>query len=154
MTGRVGVSMYSRRLRSRGGAPRGDRQIQARHSMGMAAGRSMLLLTLCLPATAAWQLHTCHIMQTTQARCASHTAVPQRLASFQRTPVGHVVALATASQDELIATLRRTPESEMEPILANNIKAIDQLFFLRLAEMSDEANDELERDEIGRLAST
>jgi len=114
----------------------------------------MLLLTLCLPATAAWQLHTCHIMQTTQARCASHTAVPQRLASFQRTPVGHVVALATASQDELIATLRRTPESEMEPILANNIKAIDQLFFLRLAEMSDEANDELERDEIGRLAST
>jgi len=65
-----------------------------------------------------------------------------------------VMSTAEAGVDELIGKLRKLPAAQMQPLLADNIKQIDQRFFLRLAEMSDVAVDDGERDAISELAST
>ena len=64
------------------------------------------------------------------------------------------VAQATEAQDALIAKLRAAPLDGLTAIVANDMKAIDQRFFLRLAELADAADDEADRDSIAELASS
>ena len=59
----------------------------------------------------------------------------------------------SAAQDQLIARLRTTEPQELPQVLAENMKVIDQRFFLRLAEMSDAEDDEFEKLRIRQLAT-
>lgn len=59
----------------------------------------------------------------------------------------------TNPQDKFIAALRAAPPQQLNELLANNMKAIDQRLFLRLAEMSDEEKDPAEKQRIGDFAT-
>jgi len=77
---------------------------------------------------------------------------PRAYAACARSTV--CVAQATEAQDALIAKLRAAPLDGLTAIVANDMKAIDQRFFLRLAELADAADDEADRDSIAELASS
>jgi len=60
---------------------------------------------------------------------------------------------ADESMDALISTLRASAPEQIPKVLAENLKAIDQRLFLRLAEMSDAEEDDYEKLRIRQLAT-
>lgn len=61
--------------------------------------------------------------------------------------------MGALTTDELIGVLRKASPAEWPSILAANRGGIDMQFFLRLAEMSDQAADESEKKSIADFAS-
>jgi len=74
-----------------------------------------------------------------------------RLAVFPRT--SPVVAVGPeAPVDDLISQIRTCPRDELPQLLAANMNRLDQRIFLRFAELSDSAVDEVEKLQIQQMA--
>eukprot|EP00900_Chrysochromulina_parva_P023296 jgi/Chrpa1/55/Chrysochromulina_OHIO_Genome00000160-RA len=76
-----------------------------------------------------------------------------RFLSPPRRAVVFASAEYTAKLDLLIRKLRASAPDQLPRILAENLKAIDQRLFLRLAEMSDAESDDYEKLRIRQLAT-
>jgi len=81
------------------------------------------------------------------------TATPGRWV-LPRSGAVSLAAPAGVSVDGLIDQLKTASPQQMKGVLAENIKLVDQKFFLRLAELADEAESGSEKDSIADLAST
>ena len=119
----------------------GGRVVWARRleNLGTMLRRTLLAL-LGLGACAAWS--------------GPSVSSPSRLLLPQRRAVQPRCAGDASPMDALIAQLRESTPEKMPEVLAANMKSIDQRLFLRLAEMSDEEEDEFEKLRIRQLATT
>ena len=79
---------------------------------------------------------------------------PQRTAAPSRAAVVVAAAATPETQEALINKLRSANAAQLPALLGDNMGAVDQRLFLRLAELSDAASDDAERDAISQLAST
>lgn len=59
-----------------------------------------------------------------------------------------------APLDALILRMRTTTSTQLSRLVAENIQLIDTRFFMRLAELSDETDDRLEKARLSELAET
>ena len=83
----------------------------------------------------------------------AHVA-PRRIAAPSRAAVVVAAAATPETQEALINKLRSANAAQLPALLGDNMGAVDQRLFLRLAELSDAASDDAERDAISQLAST
>ena len=79
---------------------------------------------------------------------------PRRIAAPSRAAVVVAAAATPETQEALINKLRSANAAQLPALLGDNMGAVDQRLFLRLAELSDAASDDAERDAISQLAST
>ena len=79
---------------------------------------------------------------------------PRRIAAPSRAAVVVAAAATPETQEALINKLRSANAAQLPALLGDNMGAVDQRLFLRLAELSDAASDDAERNAISQLAST